>query len=368
MAILSLYVYILEIKGEYMTENNSTSPVTQPSLWGLTTAGFRWCLALGVVLLGIAWWGSTTLHAITVRDGENTAVYYTRHTETTEILREKKIATLPQDRIVMTALSGGREEIRIDRSFPVTITVDGAVYGRMLPPMTVGECIEAAGISLGEQDEISHDKDSMLTEATDIQIYRVTLEESVRYEPVPFEVEYKENGLIYNGRTRTLVDGEEGVRTLTYVDRVVDGVVQARELSGSFISTPPTNAVVLRGDNGVPVSSLDWGVALDANGNPTQYKAVLKNQIVTAYSAFSGAKGASRMTLVDGSVAVRADQIPYGTKMYIKSPDNRFVYGCAIAADTGIGLMQHVIDIDVFYETYVESCLHGRKYLDVYIL
>jgi len=79
-------------------------------------------------------------------------------------------------------------------------------------------------------------------------------------------------------------------------------------------------------------------------------------------------EAASRMVLEAGYVAVRADEIPYGTKMYITSPDNKFVYGYAIAADTGVGLMQNVIDIDLFYDTYIESCLNGRKYLNVYIL
>jgi 3D (Asp-Asp-Asp) domain-containing protein len=54
--------------------------------------------------------------------------------------------------------------------------------------------------------------------------------------------------------------------------------------------------------------------------------------------------------------------------MYITSPDNKFVYGFAIAADTGTALMDNIIDFDLFYETYVESCLNGRKHLNVYIL
>ena len=42
--------------------------------------------------------------------------------------------------------------------------------------------------------------------------------------------------------------------------------------------------------------------------------------------------------------------------------------GCAVAADTGTALLQNVIDIDLFYDTYLESYLNGRKICDVYIL
>lgn len=67
-------------------------------------------------------------------------------------------------------------------------------------------------------------------------------------------------------------------------------------------------------------------------------------------------------------VAVHPEEIPYGTRMYITSADGSFVYGCAIAADTGTGLMDDIIDVDLYYDTYTESCLNGRKYVNIYIL
>ena len=69
-----------------------------------------------------------------------------------------------------------------------------------------------------------------------------------------------------------------------------------------------------------------------------------------------------------GHVAVNPNVIPYGSKLYITSADGSFVYGYAIAADTGTGLMNGVVDIDLFYETYLESCLNGVRYLNVYVL
>jgi 3D (Asp-Asp-Asp) domain-containing protein len=74
------------------------------------------------------------------------------------------------------------------------------------------------------------------------------------------------------------------------------------------------------------------------------------------------------MRLDAGYVAVRTNEIPYGTKMYITSADGKFVYGFAIAADTGTGLMENIIDFDLYYNSYLESCLNGRKMLNVYIL
>ena len=86
----------------------------------------------------------------------------------------------------------------------------------------------------------------------------------------------------------------------------------------------------------------------------------------TGYSSKSG-KGASGLGLYYGTVAVNPNVIPYGTKMYIVSEDGRFVYGWAIATDTGTAMMEYPNYIDLFYETYTESVLNGRIAVNVYL-
>ena len=54
--------------------------------------------------------------------------------------------------------------------------------------------------------------------------------------------------------------------------------------------------------------------------------------------------------------------------MYIRSADGSFIYGYAIANDTGTGMMQGVVDVDLFYESFLESQLNGRRIVDIYIL
>lgn len=75
-----------------------------------------------------------------------------------------------------------------------------------------------------------------------------------------------------------------------------------------------------------------------------------------------------RPGLSAGYVAVHPGEIPYGTRMYITSADNSFVYGFAIAADTGLGLLGDVIDVDLYYDTYLESCLNGKRNVNIYLL
>ena len=52
--------------------------------------------------------------------------------------------------------------------------------------------------------------------------------------------------------------------------------------------------------------------------------------------------------------------------MYIPAQTAALSMGMPLTADTGTGLMQDVIDVDLFYDTYTESCLEQpphRQYL-----
>ena len=129
----------------------------------------------------------------------------------------------------------------------------------------------------------------------------------------------------------------------------------------------PQTQEVLQGATGVPVSPLDFGYTI-RNGVPTHYESVIKNATATGYTARAGAGTASGRRAGVGYVAVNPEVIPYGTKLYITSPDNKFVYGYAVAADTGTGLMEGIVDVDLFYSTYYESCLNGLRTVNIHIL
>ena len=326
-----------------------------------------WCCILALSLAAIMVFVNHQIKLVYVRDGAVVTMKHTVQDKPHEILDELGVKTMAYDVVDFSGFSGKIGVINIDRAFSVNVKVDGRTISKMTTDKTVGELLKENGITLGEFDEINLPMGTYLAPNDEIVIKRVEVNTVVEHHPIPFETEYKENSLLRNGRTRTLIQGRDGECAVTYVDRVVDGVLQKRQQVSSVVTKKPVTQLVLKGSN-APVSNLKFDVPLDANGVPVTYKKLLTNQICTGYSSWKGAKGASRMVLEAGYVAVRADEIPYGTKMYITSADNKFVYGYAIAADTGVGLMKNIIDFDLYYDTYIESCLNGRKYLNVYIL
>ncbi len=252
--------------------------------------------------------------------------------------------------------------------FAVAVYVDG--LKRVFTAnneMTVDNLLEDNDIYLRTHDTISLPTNYYLVDGDEITIERIDYIVRVEEEVIPFETDYRQNSLIRSGRSEVLTRGVTGLKEVTYTDKVVDGVVVNTTTDSETIISEPSPQLTLIGGSEA-ISDLDFGYELDENGVPTEYVTVYSNQIATGYSGGKGTYGASGDFLYYGYVAVRADEIPYGTKMYITSADNSFVYGYAIAADTGIGLMDYVIDIDLYYETFRESQLNERRIVNIYIL
>ena len=60
--------------------------------------------------------------------------------------------------------------------------------------------------------------------------------------------------------------------------------------------------------------------------------------------------------------------IPYGTRLYICSADGSYVYGYAIAEDTGDACMAGDIVADLYMNSEAECDSFGRQELNIYVL
>ena len=86
-------------------------------------------------------------------------------------------------------------------------------------------------------------------------------------------------------------------------------------------------------------------------------------------SAYTGGgTTASGLPAAVGNVAVNPNVIPYGTRLYICSPDGSFVYGYAVAADTGGAFLYGDYLADLYYDTLSDCYSFGIRTMNVYIL
>lgn len=146
-----------------------------------------------------------------------------------------------------------------------------------------------------------------------------------------------------------------------------DEMVSSQE-QGEYITKKPVNATGLVGEPGAAVSPYEpfAGVKVDENGAPTNYVAVYTGMRTSGYC--DGYVTASGRPAQVGHVGVDPREIPYGTKLYIASADGSFVYGYCIAADTGGGIYQDIVDIDLFFNSRWECGVLGTRDLVVYVL
>lgn len=333
-------------------------------------------MVLSVVIFVVIYLNNT----IYIIDGTHTTVTVTMEQDARKILQREKIPFTSNDLVELKAGDNGAfAQLTITRGFPVQIAVDGATTTYHILGGTVGDLMEDVGITLGIRDEMNLDESHPLQEGDRLEITRVETRTRVETEVIPREIIHKSTSVISMGRTRVLENGSDGTRQYTYEDIIEDGEVVESVLTDTTVTKQPVSGVLLVGD-GSPISTLDYSseFPLDAEGNPLNYRSVMRGMKATGYSARSGAYGAAVYsdakshpdigTCVAGTVAVDPSVIPYGTRMYIKTPDGKFIYGYAIANDTGTGMLQGVVDVDLFYDTYLESALNSVRYVDIYLL
>ncbi len=240
---------------------------------------------------------------------------------------------------------------------------------------SVADAIDAAGIEVDDDDLINVGLSEPLNTNTNIVINRVEYVTEVKLEAIEYATEYKEDDSYVVGFSKVLVDGEEGELAKTICHTYVDGNLASSDIVSTEVTEEPVDEVIVQGTADVnpiaamSISQLDVPdyLALDENGVPTSYSNVLTGKSC-AYSANPSAKTASGRQVKVGYVAVDPAIIPYGTELYIVSTDGKYVYGYAVAADTGTALLDGRILVDLFMESYDASCDWGAKQVNIYIL
>ena len=319
------------------------------------------CLTLTLFAL------TQTLNVVHVSDSEGSrSVLVTYEDDPHELMSLAGIVAEPNDTFYYTAYNGNLASLNIQRAFPVLIEADGQQYTAELPSGTVEDALAYCGVELGEHDYTEPSLHQPVEPETQIQVHRVEYRDTVTEEAIPFETEYQYTSLFYRNPRRTMVmqEGAEGTNEITYRERVVDGAVESSQVVSVVETLAPKTHIIKAYQAGAPVSSVEGPAVV--NGVPSSYSAVYTGR-ATGYSSRRG-RGASGLGLGYGTVAVNPNVIPYGTKLYITSADGRFVYGYAIATDTGGALLNGSCLVDLYYETFSESLMNGVQRVNVYVI
>lgn len=308
-----------------------------------------------------------------VTDNGITREIRTSETDVYAILKLGSYSLGTNDKVSYEETSSNTAYITIYRAFDVNVTADGKTTAVSLIEGTAADVIEKAGIKLGEYDEVSCPLSEKAYEGMEITVTRVEYVNRESVSEIAFETEYTDNTNLVIGTENVITPGVPGERTYTVKEKYVDGVLTGQELISDKITTQPVTEVIERGTAlATPYSKMDDPDAIKlVNGIPENYTRVVSGKS-TAYTAGYGARTASGRLAEIGTCAVNPNVIPYGSKLYIVAQDGSRVYGYAVAADTGLGLMDGTVAVDLYFgnmaEHYYDSCAWGAVYVDIYVL
>ena len=320
---------------------------------------------------------SCSIHTVEIFDGETTYTVRTLNRNTANIMDGLNLK-YEKYNILKTDVEGSTTSIEIAYNYPVYITCGDETVKITFSRGTVKDALEIAGYSVDEHDLIEPAADTVITDTVYIDYINVDYVDGSYTEAIPFETK-----TVYSDKTdkgvTTFTEGKEGVKQINYTEKLVNGESVEKVVTGSVVVENPQPAVKTIGTKeekkavktsasvkSVSVLSPASEIELDANGNPVNYKSK-RTARATAYT-YTGNNCATGVAPKPGYIAVNPNVIPYGTKMYIKTADGRFVYGYAVAADTGGFIRKHPTGVDLFMSTESACVSFGVKNVEIYIL
>lgn len=270
--------------------------------------------------------------------------------------------------------SGAETEIKLAR-YEITIDLRGETMTKNVPAGTIADALEFLGIELGINDVIDVDTTKNVEEGLKIKITNVEYKTVTDIQTVDYKTIYKDTDELYTGETEVQTAGAEGQRTIVTKEKYVNGKLDSTEKISDKVTKKAVDQVILQGTK-EKVNRFETNVGsisvnetthtlTDTAGREVSYSHVLSGP-ATAYYAPAGAGTATGRLARYGVVAVDPNEIPYGSILYIVA--DGYVYGYAVAGDTGGFIYYTDVLVDLFFPTYDECCNFGLRNVSVYVL
>lgn len=312
----------------------------------------------------------TAKYVTVAADGKQQSVLM-HYGDTVSAALQKAGVTLGANDTVAPSLAANVQQgllVTVSRRYDVSITADGKTMRSLVWEGSVSNALQQAGVILGSEDSPNVNPDTAVAEGMSIKISRVTYKNVTATQPIPYSTVTQKDDSLTAGTKSVKTDGQNGLKTITSRQKLCDGKVVQSTVVKTEVTKQPVSQVIAIGTK--RISSDDAavcsdGTLIDQDGNTVSYKRLLSGRC-SCYC--TGTTTATGLPAAFGRVAVNPSVIPYGTRLYICSPDGKYVYGYAVAADTGGAAMNNIIIADLYYPSYEQCMQIGTRTMNVYIL
>jgi uncharacterized protein YabE (DUF348 family) len=170
------------------------------------------------------------------------------------IAEDAGIELLPEDEAVLNEAelnvleSGATERLVIKRSVPIKFSVYGVLKPVRTTADTVSELLEEQGIAPNEDEVVQPGLDAAIEPELLVAVNRPGVKTVAVEEPIPYDVETKNDDSITAGQVQLEKKGKDGVRAVVYeVEEDEDGKEISRKEIQKVIVEKPVTEIRLRG-------------------------------------------------------------------------------------------------------------------------
>lgn len=314
-----------------------------------------------------------SIHTINIFDGKKT--YTVRSLSNNVAMVMDDVALTSENyKILETKTHNNVTSVKISYTYPVYITKGDTTTEIQFAGGTVKEALATAGFTADKFDFVEPSLETKITDTTYIDYTDIEYITKTEKEDIDYDTKTTYSKSLKSGEKKVTQKGEKGEKEVTYTQKLVNGVVAESEVTKTVTLKKPVTKKVSVGvkaeskKDGEYVSTLSPAkeIELDENGVPVKYKSKMTVR-ATAYT-HTGNRCSTGVKPQPGYIAVNPKVIPYGTEMFIKTTDGKYIYGYAVAADTGGFIKNHPTGIDLFFDTRSECVNFGVRTAEIYIL
>lgn len=190
---------------------------------------------------------------VTVVDGNKRSTVITAQSSANKIAEDAGISLYDEDVTEMSRIDNFLAEdgvglkLTITRATPLTMVLYGKEQTVRTQAKTVADLIKEKGIELGDQDGTNVPKDSPITEAMRLEIYRNGVQTVTTEEEVAFGTETIRDADKPVGFHEIQTSGVTGKKLVTYEISMINGKEQGRKIIQSVVTKQPVKEVEVVG-------------------------------------------------------------------------------------------------------------------------
>lgn len=237
-------------------------------------------------------------------------------------------------------------KLEVRRAVPIKVKVDGKEINTYLAPRTVEEALEKLEIALGEKDKVSLPMNHTIEAEDEIQVVRVEEKIETVTSEIPYQTVSQPANFPVGLPDKLVTKGVSGEHEQVVKITLEDGVEVERQVLKQEVLRAPVNQVVSRGSQ----------TTISRGGQTIQFK---RAYLMRASAYSGGGRTATGHEVRYGMIAVDPRVIPLGSEVYVDG------YGEAVALDTGGAIKGNRVDL--YMNTEEAAWSWGVRSVVVYV-